>query len=371
VFRGPNGAALTYNQCSGNSGGFNLTSFQLPPAYYQGSCRATTLGFEVRNTTSVLNLQGALIVYRQPIPDYETSSSVIFGTLAVSSFGYNDIIIMPHPPVSQANAMILWGSRKWEAKEGCYIPLTLNSNSIPIQNELFVSPVLYTDTATNQFYTPFRTSTVNGLNFYPDNFWTKFNTSGCYLTGLSPQTTLDIEIIIDIERFPSEADSQLVVLATPSPKYDPVALQIYSHIVQDMPPGVMVRENGLGDWLMSCAERIRDVVMPVIRPLAAVNPKVGALVGFHDLVTGSKRDKQGKGMVATGAAWEKPGQNRPKNKNKSKPKVIKEVIISNQAPKAPAFNAQAYAKKGNPRANNKPKNPKTFDWSAIARAIQK
>jgi len=358
-FAGPSGSNLDYATCSTNSGGYFMKSFQLDSSYYQGSCRATSIGFEVRNTTAVLNLQGSVIVYRQPIPDYETATNVFLGTASDPNLGYTDALLLPCPPTNVAAAMILGGSRKWEAKEGVYIPLTLNSNSIPIQNELFVSPIMYSDTATNRYYVPDRASTRNGVNFYADNFWTKFNTSGAYFTGLSSVTTLDLELIIDIERFPSERDAQLIVLVEPSPKYDPVALQLYSHITQDLPPGVMVRENGLGDWLMECAGRIKDVVMPILRPLGKANPKVGALVGVVDNFLTSKRDKKGQGLIVTGGAVNV----KPKNK----PKQAKTVVVSSAAPKAPKFNLAAYNAK--PKGGGPPKIPPRLKKAVIAQLL--
>jgi len=82
----------------------------------------------------------------------------------------------------------------------------------------------------------------------------------------------------------------------------------------------------------------------------------------------TSRDKKGQGLIATGGAV------NVKPKNKPKPKVVKEVIISNQAPKAPAFNLAAYNGKGKGKKKQKqqqPKGMKKFDWGAIARAIQK
>jgi len=52
----------------------------------------------------------------------------------------------------------------------------------------------------------------------------------------------------------------LVVLATPSPEYDPKALEAYSIALQDMPVGVPVAENGIGDWFSGVVNKISNVV---------------------------------------------------------------------------------------------------------------
>jgi len=129
----------------------------------------------------------------------------------------------------------------------------------------------------------------------PDQFWTKFDQSGAYFTGLSATTTLQVTWIVDVERFPTEQQSDLIVIATPSPAYDNVALEAYAHIMQDMPTGVMQKENGLGDWFMSAVGKVRDVVMPLLRGSAQSSPAAAALVGVHDLVTSGHGNKKTRG----------------------------------------------------------------------------
>jgi hypothetical protein len=93
------------------------------------------------------------------------------------------------------------------------------------------------------------------------------NTHGLYFTGLSLQTTLAITLNCFVERFPGPQETDLVVLAKPSPQYDLLALEIYSHALHDMPPGVMVKENGLGEWFADVIGKVNNIFGGSLRSL--------------------------------------------------------------------------------------------------------
>jgi len=92
---------------------------------------------------------------------------------------------------------------------------------------------------------------------------------------LSLQTTLFIRWNLYIERFPDSSLPDLVVLATPSPEYDPKALEAYSIALQDMPVAVPVAENGIGDWFSGVVNKISSVVgnvMPMAQKALSMIP---------------------------------------------------------------------------------------------------
>jgi len=279
-----------------------IKSNPLPDIYSQGTCRVIANAFEICNTTAELTVQGSVAAYRQAIPDYDTATSYQYAGLAgaptTGYFSSQSTLVIPSPPTTIGQAMLLPGTRQWKAKEGSYVVSALSSDTIPTQDEIFTQPLIIQNPSVGsdpKLYSPI--GAVSGANLSgptpifagKDNFWTKFDQAGCYFTGLSPSTTLQVTWIVDIERFPTEQQADLVVIATPSPRYDPMAIQAYAHIMQDMPTGVTFAENGLGDWFMSAVGKVRDIVMPIIRPLAAANPKLGALVAVHDVITGGKK----------------------------------------------------------------------------------
>jgi len=124
------------------------------------------------------------------------------------------------------------------------------------------------------FAVPTGSPTVT-LGSYPTVQWTKYDISGACFTGLSLQTTLFIRWNLYIERFPDSSLPDLVVLATPSPEYDPKALEAYSIALQDMPVGVPVAENGIGDWFSGVVNKISNVVgnvMPMAQKALSMIP---------------------------------------------------------------------------------------------------
>jgi len=75
-----------------------------------------------------------------------------------------------------------------------------------------------------------------------------YNSKIAYFSGLSDTSTLNVNYNVWLERCPTQKDADLITMATPSAKYDPMALEIYALIMTEMPIGVFVKENGLGDW---------------------------------------------------------------------------------------------------------------------------
>jgi len=93
---------------------------------------------------------------------------------------------------------------------------------------------------------------------------TKFNHSGAYFTGLSYTTTLTLNAIFYIEKFPSQLDTDLVVLAKHSCRSDTIARALYSEIVREMPVGVPQRMNGMGEWFADAVSSAADFISPVL-----------------------------------------------------------------------------------------------------------
>jgi len=68
-----------------------------------------------------------------------------------------------------------------------------------------------------------------------------------------------------------------VVLAKPSCRYDPVAVQLYSEIIRSMPTGVPQRMNGLGEWFASAVSTAADVLSPVLSAIPNPYAQAAAL----------------------------------------------------------------------------------------------
>jgi len=273
-----------HNFITANVGaGYTMTSHSIPAGYLVGKGRVVSSGVEVHNTTATNFRQGTATVFRQPVPDYEVNSVRTFFDNANSgfeSFTTSSCVEVPAPPTNIANAMLLPGSRQWEALEGSYQAHVLHSSNIPTEDRDFIQPIYYDGSSppllTYLTSTPSVHIGIGGLapilGAQPSVTWTKFDMSGTIFSGLGPTTTLTVTWNVYIERFPDNTLTDLVVLATPSPAYDPRAIEIYNHAVLEMPVGVMAKENGLGDWFSGAISKVADFVAPAAS-------FVGGLVG--------------------------------------------------------------------------------------------
>jgi len=266
-----------------------LNTFQagLPKSYHtSGRTRVLAKGFEIHNTTPALSVGGAITVYRDSTTGGFDPSGVInlvspTTTVRNASFANYPLAVVPE---TLAKAMLIPGAKQWEAKDGCYCVATMNSQiSNPLEESNFC--VLYDDTAGNIPY--INATAASGTNPCHLNNQTggmlksPFFVSGAYMTGLPAETSLRINVTYIIERFVDQTNADLVVLATPSPYYDPVALELYARAAHRLPAGVKVDENDLGDWIKSIADVLQEFGMPGMPLVKGAVTGVQMLTGAH------------------------------------------------------------------------------------------
>jgi hypothetical protein len=277
TYQGVAGAQLTLGTVSS-------TFAPLPTQTTSGSGRAFSYGIEIVNDTAPLYQQGTLTVWRQPMPStadastqqYAAASTATFGgSTTTSNIGSVSGVITPAPPNNVAEAMLLPGSRQWHAKEGAMLVNTLNSFEIPAINNQTCYNLFYEDSPTDVINLgPAPSSSVQlspfsavsaGLQYMYFNrtYLTPFNMTGAYLSGLSPQTALTVNVRVYAEVFPSQLGNVLTPIAQPSAPYDPVCAALYAEIIKGLPPGVMLCENGFGDFFKDVVSKISSFVSPV------------------------------------------------------------------------------------------------------------
>jgi len=251
----------------------------LPANYLTGALRVTAIGFEVYNTTSDLQKQGSVTVWR--LPNIYGQKSVPFIYKGQYLIGE----VMPKPPGNVSDATELTTSKQWAAKEGCYVvaardgPCDVN-RMVPrmvVRSDSYSDALLSGSTAGTSTGDWFSNGVVNKawtenavnytVNCGTPSLSHAFSMCGAYFTGLSPQTTLTLRVNFFLERFPTEATPELIPLARPRPTFDPIALEIYSRIISEMPAGVPVKDNGLGTWF---AEAVSNVAPYVSGALSAI-----------------------------------------------------------------------------------------------------
>jgi len=279
-----------------------VVGLALDSSYWNGSCRIIGKGFEVVNTTAPLYKQGQVTCYRQPVatPDSIATSIIFANNAAYTDNGVLSVWQSRQPPSTLAEAQLLEGSATWDAALGSYCVGALNTSTNPA---VCPAPIVsvYTDAdplGSNYTYSGLPYQGVStpiagvGVPVSGDTFMqprtsdiiTPFNISGSYFTGLSPQTTLQLTYKVFVERFPDPSSTDLVVLANPSPGYDPCALELYSRTISKMPVGVPQGENSLGSWFKSVVNKVSSFATPVLKMLAPVHPALGAAAGFSGMV---------------------------------------------------------------------------------------
>lgn len=297
--------------------------------YCKGMVRIIGMGFEVVNTTADINKQGQVTAWRMPNLATETNTYWPSGLVA-PAVQTTRVVIQRMPPSTIASASLLYGSRSWAAREGAYVVSRQSGVNNPFQ---FPSntPIVYTmdDMAsgnTDTWITSSGLAAGGVVNNGDADIYAPFDISGVHFTGLSYATTLTVNVRWLIERVPSPLEPDLVVLATPSASYDPLALELYTHCLRDMPPGVMLNENPLGEWFRSALSKVADYA-----------PKIGSFLG--NVIPGAST----LGNVIGGAA--RVGSNlipAPKREEK----IALQDSASNMAPQKQSL------------SNNKPKQKK-------------
>ncbi len=249
------------------------------PEYCKGNARVIGMGFEVVNTTAAINRQGQVTAWRMPNIDTTIGCTLPVATTPPSAFDLN-VTLQRFPPPLLADAMLLYGSRSWGAEEGAYVVsrLTSTDNGMgqPTTKGLCYSPDDI-DASANTVIKLYSYGTPGSPGqAYLD---APFDISGVHFTGLSYATTLTVNVRWLIERMPGPKETDLVVLATPSPTYDPLAFDLYTRCMRDMPPGVMLKENPLGEWFKSALSSAADFLPVIGNALNNALPGAGAVGG--------------------------------------------------------------------------------------------
>jgi hypothetical protein len=86
---------------------------------------------------------------------------------------------------------------------------------------------------------------------------------------------LTVNFNLFLETFPTPAENTILVLATPSCPYDPLALEIFSHALTAMPVAVPVDQNWFGEWFVDAITEGTKFLSPLL--LAAGHPELAAL----------------------------------------------------------------------------------------------
>jgi len=288
--------------------------------YSSGQHRVFAAGFEVSMTANTLNDGGNVIVYRQ-------AASVTESQGTINDVGARGFVALPSvqsrgPPRDVSTAMTLPGSRRWPAKQGCYVPLLLAENDLPfrqLRGTLYQTSVdtIPEPTATTMGMSPVQswpaTSPPLGPLCGPAGLSTNFfHCSGAFFEGINDLASLTVVACFYVEREPSVTESDLIVLARPSPPADELAWRVYSEMVRMSPAGVPVADNTAGAFFKSLMMGLATEVLPMVgravgRRLIAYSGSAGPAIARKQVLTQ---------VVTSGARAGKPAKKRAAKKKK-------------------------------------------------------
>jgi hypothetical protein len=253
--------------------------------YYYGQSRETFSAFEVHNVTNKLNVGGTVTVYRMPQFNLEQLTSIYDVTTNAFKSGAMPSTTSRLPPGNLEQAMLLKGTRQWEAEFGAYCVETFDhEHNLPmasrIGNRIFIAGDFIGGDVINQV--PCIAGVNSGLDLtHPYGITYKpvsKDTSGAYFTGLPGQTQLTLTQRKGIETFPTFLDP-LVTLARNTPDHEPLFFDLYKRASQELPPGVPVGENASGDFWDSVLGVIADIAPVVGGAFGPAGAALGGLAG--------------------------------------------------------------------------------------------
>jgi len=252
------------------TGGF--TSYEgicLPQDTQYNLWRLTGAAYEVHNTTAILNKQGTVVTYRAPLGITHGVLDDFGGSGWTCEYGLL-------PPSTSSYATTFPNSRTWAAEYGVYSVSSLHTTTNPM-----VLPVPGTIC---MIQNPTQANLVAGtrlgwshdsITYAIDSHLLPFDINGSIFTGLSGTTTLTVNVRYFLERVPTATDTTLVSLAHKSAPYDPLALEIYSRCLNELPSGVQVGQNALGAWFDQVMEIISSVLGIGGTVAGLINPGIG------------------------------------------------------------------------------------------------
>lgn len=255
-----------------------MAQITLPLQYSSGVGRLVSLGFEVTNVTPELYKSGTCTVWRMNQPRREQWTGMRDATAGgVPKFwGSTTNTYIREPPTSLAQAMLLPGTRQWEAKEGSYTVVNFNKIENDFREPSYIEPVIVHNNEDGEIQ---EAPSVNDFNVmvcdainndfdYPSAYSLRMhdiNQSGVLYTGNHAESKYTITAIFYYESVPGIIAGIPLQLSVPLAPYDPVALAAYGAASDLMPPGVKKGENGLGDFFLDVAQGLLSQI-PVVGP---------------------------------------------------------------------------------------------------------
>jgi hypothetical protein len=287
----------TYNSANANNmGPVNYTSswpLDIDEGYLTNPTRIIGMGFEVRDVTAEVFKQGTITVF-QTTQSQDVLSTYNFRSMVVDGVSYQQTVQTGRPllapPTSTYQALLYPGTRQWEAKNGAYCVIPFSSKDNIARAPEYTMPVFRPAGITDEvgqlntgtiFTGPYASGSPPNDSFvFEPHCYAPMHSKGVMITGLNSNSTFQINLNIFLETFPNIQNDALLTLASSSAPYDPIALEMISYTSKNMPVGVPVDQNSMGDFFAELVANVAPLVggiastffpefAPLIAPVAA------------------------------------------------------------------------------------------------------
>jgi len=287
----PAGSALFPNSSGWsdtNADRWSSTNFE--EFVYDDRVRLLGGGIEVEDDTPPLYRGGNIRILDVPCSWTPSTMYTIRGDIS-GLFEPIQSALMNAPPINSAQAT-QYASVCWPTEHGCYAVFKQSKVDNPFRPPTGAQPLYFpafdmasdcTATGTTQYGVG---NPGNWQTFFsgtravvraPPVLPTPFDMKCIVLTGLQPQARLLVSVNMLFETLPTAEDLKELALATPSPQWDERAIELYSHVINDLPSAVPFADNSDGSWFSRVAEALRDYAPTIGSALGSVIPGAGAL----------------------------------------------------------------------------------------------
>jgi hypothetical protein len=305
-------------------------------SYLQDNYRVTNKGFEVANTTAPLYRQGTVTLFKVPVASKDAAGVGNIATWTTGNVGSaiatGKVLNLDMWPESSSTAFLATNAIQHNAEDGVYMPAVINDlNGLTDYKYDPTVPFVVSATGENgiancmqEVSSAFVSAPWPSFSALTGVEWSAFHMSGCLFQGLSPQTTLQLNVKWGIERFPSQNNSLLAPLAHDPPNRDTVALDLYNHIIQSMPVGCRFNDNGFGDWIADALGSAADFISPVL----GVIPHPLAQAVSHGIRTADAVSNPGRAQAVQAKRLARQTAMSTSAEHKAKEKLDNQKIIS-------------------------------------------
>jgi len=262
------------------------------------SVRVCYSGFEVVNTTPVIQQGGAVTVFdaSDAVQNrwFEQKQVDVGGILQEVSAGVASMYRMP--PTTVAAAQQCPRASTWNAAEGCYVAAKFTE--LPCYNDITAGDYIFSINNTNEFSStsapcslinvdagtdlqaPGHVLPLNGTTMRPATIHYSHNSPGAFFSGLPNATTLTVVWNLGYEMLPSANDLANLALARQPALYDGMAFEFYCAVCAHLPIGVPRDYNDIGEWFRMCSEAMMKALPQVFHFLPLLGGAMGGPLGL-------------------------------------------------------------------------------------------